>query len=112
MSFGGSSPAMSSKREATRVPRGVSRSISRVRTLVAARRLDDQHVQILGRPPVAAADLEPGRPDPANAVAAEADDIVRPALVDHQPEVADRRSPAGAGGEDVAHILLADIFAV
>jgi hypothetical protein len=54
------------------------------------------------------ADLEPRRRDLANALAAEADQIPRRALVDHQIEAADRRAPVAAGGEDVADPLLGD----
>src|ERR1044072_2192640 len=69
-------------------------------------RMKKEDMEVLGRAPVAAADLEPGRGDSAHALPPEADQVARVALVDDEAEIADRRAPVGAGGEDVAEPVL------
>ena len=70
--------------------------------------MKEKDVEVAGRPPVAAADLELGRADSSHALPAEADQIARVALVDDEAEIADRRAPIAAGGEDVAQPALGE----
>ena len=98
-------------RHERRRPRGLPAGVQRQRRApdhrrrlhaLAADRNKEEDVEIAGRSPVAVADLELGRRDAADALAAEADQHIRVALVDDEAEVADRRTPVGAGDEDVA----------